>query len=479
MEETEAGPKTEPTQTSPPRSNTIRILVIAGFALVLLIIGGTWAANYFTVERPLQRVLSTDQRNHVCKAKAHFGGWVDPKTLVFDVTGVSGDATRLDVFRAFLQFAEAMKDQHFAKVVLAARGTNKFTLDGNYFQELGREYNTQNPMYTILTFPPHLAAMDGTKPFSEYEGGVLAVLPKEMEQFTDFSDQWYLRDFQAEPRSSAVDASGPANFDPCESIRKSDPHCGWKSHWEDSGTSVSAIDGVKTEFLSMESTDPDGIDFGDLHYADLRICFEDGKLCGGKHVAVGVTVHGMLASKGYDSEYSTGVRLKFDDEKPMTQTWGISDSHETLFPDGKEEQFLSQLVQHNKLVLEFSYYEKAARTVSFDLAGLADKMKADNLEGSFTRGPKRGTRDSPTGHKGQDTPPAANPSPTTQSEHQADLDEAGPKPTAQARTDTQCPRIETGTFVFSPGPTGHFWKFCSKGEHPVCFSKETTDFCFK
>ena len=89
---------------------------------------------------------------------------------------------------------------------------------------------------------------------------------------------------------------------------------------------------------------------------------------------------GCFASEGYNSEYGTCVQLKFDSDKPVSQTWGISDSHDTLFPHGKEGQFLSQLTQHNKLVLEFSYYEKAARTVTFDLAGLTEKMKLDNLE---------------------------------------------------------------------------------------------------
>jgi hypothetical protein len=57
----------------------------------------------------------------------------------------------------------------------------------------------------------------------------------------------------------------------------------------------------------------------------------------------------MLASLGYESEYSTPVRLKFDDDRPLRQTWGISDSHDTLFPFGREKQFLTQLMQHNKL----------------------------------------------------------------------------------------------------------------------------------
>ncbi len=162
--------------------------------------------------------------------------------------------------------------------------------------------------------------------------------------------------------------------------RSMDPHCcGWKPHWEASGVTTNAIDGTKTEFLTMESTDPEGADSGSLRYAELKICFDNGKLCGGQDIGVGVEVHGMVAEQDEDSEYSTPVRIKFDDGKPIRQTWGISDDHEMLFPSGKEKQFLAGLTQHSKLVLEFSYFEKAPRTVTFDLSGLADTMKSNNL----------------------------------------------------------------------------------------------------
>jgi hypothetical protein len=365
---------------------TSRKLVIGAIALVGLVISGVWAVNYVSANKPLQHVLATDPRNQVVKAQAHFSDWIDLNTLVFDVTGVSDSATRMDVVRSFLQYAEAMKDRHFTKVILAAHGRGKFTIDGNYFQELGKEYSTQNPMYTIRTIPIHLSAMDGTKPFSEYAGGILGVLEKELEQFTEFSDRWYVKDFQAGSRSVAAEANAKSDtkFDPCESLRESDPHCGWKPQWADSGISTNAIDGTKTEFLSLDSTDPDGMDFGKLHYAELRICFENGKLCGGRHVGVAVNAHGMIQSLGYQTgqQYSTPVRLKFDDEKPLRQTWGIADSHDALFPYGREKQFLTQLTLHKKLVLEFSYYEKAPRTVIFEISGLADKMKSKNLTGA-------------------------------------------------------------------------------------------------
>lgn len=363
------------------RKPALKILAVSLLFVLVAVACGLWAFNYLSVDRPLQNVLTADSRNRVVSARAHFGGWIDTNALVFDLTDVSAKAARIDVFRVFLQYAEAMKNRRFATVVLAARGKEKFTLDGSYFQELGNEYATQNPLYITRTFPTHLAAMDGTKPYSEYEGGILSVLQKEIEQFTEFSDAWYGKDFAAGESTimGATPEKSEATFDPCESVRDANPHCGWTPHWEDSGVSTSAIDGTKTEYLSMESTDADGVDFGNLHYAELRICFENGKLCSGTRVSVGVSVHGMVSSESYESEYSTAVRLRFDDEKPLSQSWGIADSHDALFPSGREKQFLTQLMQHKTFVLEFSYYEKVPRTVTFDVSGLAEKMKELNL----------------------------------------------------------------------------------------------------
>ena len=175
-------------------------------------------------------------------------------------------------------------------------------------------------------------------------------------------------------------AKSETKFDPCEGLRELNPHCGWTPHWYDTGVSTNAIDGTKTEHLMLESIDPDGMDYGRLHYAELKICFKNGKLCGGDIVGVGVTVHGMVSPLSYDSHHRTPVRLKFDDERPARETWGISDDKETLFPYGHEKQFLSELITHRKLILEFSYYEKAPTTITFELSGLGAQMKTAGLQ---------------------------------------------------------------------------------------------------
>ena len=121
-------------------------IVLVGVC-ILFIVGpfGIWLFNDVRVDRPLQQILTVDPRNHVLNALAHFGDWVDTDTLVFDLTTISSNATRADVFRVFLQYSEVLKNRHFVKVVLSTRGRSKFTLDGNYFQELGKRIQHAKP----------------------------------------------------------------------------------------------------------------------------------------------------------------------------------------------------------------------------------------------------------------------------------------------------------------------------------------------
>src|SRR5690348_4253829 len=73
------------------------------------------------------------------------------------------------------------------------------------------------------------------------------------------------------------------------------------TNWVYSGPKTNAIDGTKTEFLSLESTDTVLSSVGDLRHAEINLCFDNGKLCR-KSVGVGVSVHGMVAPGGYEPE---------------------------------------------------------------------------------------------------------------------------------------------------------------------------------
>jgi hypothetical protein len=166
------------------------LLLLAGSAAA-----GVWVYNEIALQKPLQRVLTSDSRNHAVTANVHFDGWIDTHTVVFDLSDVMDNSSEMDVFRVLLEYAKEQKDHQYRRIILAAYGQRKFVLPGEYFQQLGQEYDTQNPVYTIRTFSHHVSTMDGHQPFPEPDGGMLWILKEEMEQFTDFNKRWYLDDF--------------------------------------------------------------------------------------------------------------------------------------------------------------------------------------------------------------------------------------------------------------------------------------------
>jgi len=326
----------------------IGIAVVAGIAVVFF---GMSAFNYLAIEQPLHHVLANDPRNQVVRASAHFDGWMSRDTLVFDLADVSGNAKEIDVFRIFLQYAQAMKGRHFAKVVLARRGTKKFILNGDYFQQLGEEYESQNPIYTIRTFPTHLTAMDGSKPFTEYVGGVLGVLGKEMEQFTEFNEQWYIRDMTeqianksmpAAPASVAISPAVPSTPDSKSTAPTLD---NWYLH-----ESQNKMDNSPEVTLSTSGTD-------------------------GATLIIRCSEHKTDAFVNTDTVVDNkGVRIRFDDSSPERQFWSESTDHRAIFaPDAVT--FARALTKARKLLFEFTPFEERARTVSFEVSGLDGKLQ--------------------------------------------------------------------------------------------------------
>lgn len=181
-----------------PTRSIIPLVLGAGVggavALVLLAIGLVYAINN-SVNGPLQKTITTDSRNAGIEAKARYGNFAR-SLLVFDLTNISANNSRADVFRVFLQYAAAVKDKQFESVQLAWRGRVKFIIDGAYFQKLGREFDFQNSVYTIRTFAENLRTPTGTRAFPEWEGGMLGVLKAQMDDFTRFHDQWYWDDLK-------------------------------------------------------------------------------------------------------------------------------------------------------------------------------------------------------------------------------------------------------------------------------------------
>lgn len=182
--------------TTPSKSRAPLILGLVGGGCTVTAIIFAVATVLFinhAVNAPLQKVIHDDRRNEGVTANAHYNG-LDFSTLVFDLKDISGTTSRADVFRVFLHYAHAMKDDKFESVVLAFRGTPKFMITGSYFRKLGEEFDFQNPVYTIRTFPENLQTPDGERAFPVWEGGVFGVVQAQMEDFNKFHDQWYLND---------------------------------------------------------------------------------------------------------------------------------------------------------------------------------------------------------------------------------------------------------------------------------------------
>ncbi len=153
-------------------------------------VGGIWGWNHFTLQSSMNDVLSDDERNEAVDVSVHYGSYVQPSVLVYDLQEPTGAVAPMDLFRVFLQFADKVQDKEFETVELAYEGEVRFKIDGSYFHVLGEEYGEQNPMYTIRTFPENLQKPDGSRAFGEWTGGMLGVTGKQMEDFKDFADQW-------------------------------------------------------------------------------------------------------------------------------------------------------------------------------------------------------------------------------------------------------------------------------------------------
>ncbi len=143
------------------------------------------------------------------------------------------------------------------------------------------------------------------------------------------------------------------------------------SAWITRAVQVNPIDGVRTQFI---------VNTGDSTRDEkLVLSFENGHLST-KHVGIVLQTRSIVASIDYgDNEYHARVRIKFDDEQPKTQDWVICDGKDALTPRGNK-QFLEQLLKHNRLVVEFSNLDESEHTVTFDLAGLNDTLKAAGVK---------------------------------------------------------------------------------------------------
>ncbi|MDT8321560.1 MAG: hypothetical protein RQ826_13625 [Xanthomonadales bacterium] len=160
--------------------------------ILVAILASVLGANYLILQSPMAEVLTTDARNEGISVTVHFGKYVDPSELIFDLREVSSSNSPADVSRVLFQYAQALKTMEFDRMILAYKGTPRFQLKGQYFRELGEEFGLQNPVYTMRTFSENVHELDGTAAFGTWTGGLLGVVGKQMEDFNEFHERWYV-----------------------------------------------------------------------------------------------------------------------------------------------------------------------------------------------------------------------------------------------------------------------------------------------
>lgn len=176
-------PEQKPTARPRPKKRGIWI-GIAG-AVVLLV------AYNATVTAPVATTLAKDGRNSGITLVGYRSFGVHPSEVTLDLWAVDGQTAPVDLLRSLFEAAEALKTRHFSRVVLAKSGKRVFVITGDDFQELGQSYSvSENPMYLIRTLPQKLYRTDGTPAYGTWEGGLLGVLSKQMQDVAAFATDW-------------------------------------------------------------------------------------------------------------------------------------------------------------------------------------------------------------------------------------------------------------------------------------------------
>jgi hypothetical protein len=110
-------------------------------------------------------------------------------------------------------------------------------------------------------------------------------------------------------------------------------------------------------------------------YIHLVVCFKNGKPCS-VPVAVVPPSGCFIESNVEGSSYSRRIRYKFDDGKPQTAVWGISDGHNGIFPHNSRA-FIEELKKHKSFDVEFGCDESDPGVVTtMNIVGLEDSLKA-------------------------------------------------------------------------------------------------------
>lgn len=157
-------------------------LVFVGTPILATIIGYT--ANFLFLQQPMNEILQNNTAFKGMSVSAHYEYWIVPGVIVYDLKGLGDSSTPLQVHTAFLEYAKAMKDHEFERVVLRWRGRERFSLDGPTFQKAGLEYAKRNFGFVLFDLPRLFQPLSPGEPPDTADADALM----------DFHRRWYGED---------------------------------------------------------------------------------------------------------------------------------------------------------------------------------------------------------------------------------------------------------------------------------------------
>lgn len=175
---------------SPPRTGRRWLVVVAAGAVIVA--AALVARDYFAVARPVSQTMEAGSRNSGIELTGHFKYRLVSSTLVLDLHG-SVSASAAALFRTLFQAADALhrEERAFDEVLIARNGVTVFVIGGRDFDEIGRASGAgENPLYLLRTLPEKLRRPDGSRAFGEWEGGILGVTARQLEDVTKAASTW-------------------------------------------------------------------------------------------------------------------------------------------------------------------------------------------------------------------------------------------------------------------------------------------------
>ncbi len=148
-----------------------------------------------------------------------------------------------------------------------------------------------------------------------------------------------------------------------------------ENDWTVSAPKVNPMDGVKQQFVSTG------------HLVGLVLCFENGIPC---HVPVYVgvadSVHCWIEGDEVAS-YHRRIRIKFDDGKPRSEIWSITDDHKGLIPP-RPQAFIAELKKHRTLMVEFGCDRSdPGDVITLGIRGLQEALDSAGLKSGGSENP--------------------------------------------------------------------------------------------